>query len=72
MLDEADLDVEIRGAVGKRGEEIVALAEDIDADLVIVGGSKRSPAGKAVFGSTAQKVMLDSPCPVTYVRADTK
>jgi nucleotide-binding universal stress UspA family protein len=25
-----------------------------------------------VFGSTAQKVMLSAPCPVTFVRADTK
>jgi nucleotide-binding universal stress UspA family protein len=25
-----------------------------------------------VFGSTAQKVMLSAPCPVTFVRADTE
>jgi nucleotide-binding universal stress UspA family protein len=52
------------------GECIVALANDADADLVIVSGRKRSPAGKAVFGSTAQEVMLNAPCPVTFVRGD--
>jgi nucleotide-binding universal stress UspA family protein len=71
-LDEADVDYEIRGAVGEHGEEIVKAAKETDADRVMVGGRKRSPTGKAVFGSTAQEVMLSSPCPVTFVRADTK
>ena len=70
-LDEEGIDYEIRGAVGPHGESIVELAEEIHADRVIVGGRRRSPTGKAVFGSTAQEVMLSSPCPVTFVRADT-
>jgi nucleotide-binding universal stress UspA family protein len=53
-----------------RGEVVVDLAEELDADLVVVGGRKRSPAGKAVFGSTAQEIMLESPCPVTFVRGE--
>jgi nucleotide-binding universal stress UspA family protein len=72
MLDEAGLTYEVRGGVGDHGKEIVAIAKDVDADLVLVGGRRRSPAGKAVFGSTAQEVMLEAPCPVTFVRADTK
>jgi nucleotide-binding universal stress UspA family protein len=71
ILDEAGMEYEVRGGVGDHGEEIVAIAEAVDADLVIVGGRKRTPAGKAAFGSTAQQVMLEAPCPVTFVRADT-
>ncbi len=67
-LDATDVDYEIRGEVGDRGEAIVELAKSIGADRVIVGGRRRSPTGKAVFGSTAQEVMLSSPCPVTFVR----
>ncbi len=67
-LDDAGVSYEVRGAVGNRGESIVDLAEEAGADRVIVGGRRRSPAGKAVFGSTAQEVMLSSPCPVTFVR----
>jgi len=70
QLVEAGIESTVRGAVGDHGDEIVALAEDIDADLIVVGGRKRSPTGKAVFGSTAQEVMLSSPCPVTFVRGD--
>lgn len=70
-LDEAGVDYDVRGSKGEHGEAIVALAKETGSDLVLVGGRKRSPAGKAVFGSTAQEVMLESPCPVTFVRADT-
>ena len=67
-LRDADVDVRIRGSVGPHGATIVDLANEEDADLVIVGGRRRSPTGKAVFGSTAQEVMLSASCPVTFVR----
>ncbi|WP_324662099.1 universal stress protein [Haloarcula sediminis] len=70
LLTEADIPTSVRGSVGDHGDEIVALAKDISADLVVVGGRKRSPTGKAVFGSVAQEVMLSAPCPVTFVRGD--
>ncbi|WP_049986645.1 universal stress protein [Halobellus rufus] len=71
-LDAADVDTEVRGGVGEHAGAIVTLAESADADRVVIGGRRRSPTGKAVFGSTAQEVLLDSPCPVTFVRAGTK
>ncbi|SDQ53190.1 universal stress protein [Natronobacterium texcoconense] len=67
-LEEHDIDYEIRGMVGDHGPSIIDLAEEVDADRVLVGGRRRSPTGKAVFGSTAQEVLLSSPCPVTFVR----
>jgi len=69
-LDGAGLDVAIRGAVTARGTGVVDLAESVGADRVVVGGQGRSPAGKAIFGSTAQEILLQSPCPTTYVRGD--
>ncbi len=69
-LDESDVSYEIRGAVGEHGPAIVDLATDVDADRVVVGGRRRSPTGKAVFGSTAQEVLLSAPSPVTFVRSD--
>lgn len=69
-LDDAGIEYRITSAIGNHGESIVDLASEEDADLVVVGGRKRSPTGKAVFGSTAQTVMMESPAPVTFVRGD--
>ncbi|WP_144799949.1 universal stress protein [Halorubrum depositum] len=55
---------------GAVGEAIIGIAEDVGADLVVIGGRRRSPSGKAVFGSVAQNVLLNAPCPVTFVRQD--
>lgn len=71
-FDDADVDYDIRGSVGKKSDAIVSVAEETDAGRVFVAGRDRSPTGKAVFGSTAQSVMLSAPCPVTFVRAGTR
>ncbi len=70
-LEERGFDVAVLGALGDRADGIIREAGDWNADLVVVGGRKRSPTGKAVFGSVAQKVMMNAPCPVTFVRDET-
>ncbi|AEH39243.1 universal stress protein [Halopiger xanaduensis] len=67
-LEETGVDYETRGAVGEPGDALVTLADEVDADRVVVGGRQRSPTDKVVFGSVAQDVLLSSPCPVTFVR----
>lgn len=70
-FEAAGLDTEIRGAIGDEADAIVSLAADTAADQVVIGGRERSPAGKAMFGSTAQDVLLNAPCPTTFVRSPT-
>lgn len=41
------------------------LAADIDADLILMGGRRRSPAGKVLFGSPTQSIYLQTTRPVT-------
>lgn len=61
--------MDVTGRVGDDvSREIVAAAQTVDAKRVFVGGRKRSPVGKVRTGSTAQQVLLDAPCPVTFVR----
>jgi len=64
-LDAEGIPYEVRGAVGDPGTEVVAVARDVAADRIVVGGRRRTPAGKATFGSTAQAILLSAPCPVT-------
>ncbi|MFW5949880.1 MAG: universal stress protein [archaeon] len=70
-LDAAAVEFDVYGRKGDHATEIVDLSEEIEADRIIVGGRKRSPSGKAVFGSVAQDIMLEAPCPVTFVKART-
>lgn len=67
-LNEAGITYRITGRIGEHGARIVDMAEEEGVDHIIVGGRRRSPTGKAVFGSTAQHVLLESPAPVTFVR----
>lgn len=69
-LAEAGIAVETRETYHPVAEGIVDLAADVDADLVVIGGRRRSPVGKAMFGSVTQSVVLDSPVPVTVVGVD--
>lgn len=68
QLDSDGVDYELRTAIGPHANGIVDLAAE--ADLVIIGGTKRSPAGKAIFGSSTQDVLLESSCPVVFVRRE--
>ncbi|MFD1597895.1 universal stress protein [Halobellus rarus] len=67
-LDRAGIDYVVRGAIGETSDAILRQSELEDADLVVVGGRSRSATGKALFGSTAQKVLVEADCPVTFVK----
>jgi len=49
-------------------EDIVEFANEINANLIIIGVRKRRPAGKVIFGSVAQDVILNSTQPVICVK----
>jgi nucleotide-binding universal stress UspA family protein len=50
------------------GEQLVKYAEDEKIDQIFLGIVKKSKVGKFLFGSTAQYVILNAPCPVVTVQ----
>ena len=50
------------------GEDLVHFAQENHIDCIFIGLKKRSALGKLVFGSTAQYVILEAPCPVISVK----
>jgi nucleotide-binding universal stress UspA family protein len=55
----------------KEGEpfvEIIQIAKKNSADLIVMGTHGRSGLDHILFGSTAEKVVRKSPCPVLTIR----
>jgi len=50
-------------------DDLVNVANEVNADIIVIGLRRRSPVGKLILGSNAQRVLLDAPCPVLAVKA---
>jgi nucleotide-binding universal stress UspA family protein len=64
-LQEAGIAVEHVSRVGDPAAAILDVAEEVDADHIVLGGRKRSPARSLLFGSVTQAVLLDADRPVS-------
>jgi len=69
-LGGATVDVSGVGRVGDPVEQTISVVEETDPRYLVIGGRRRSPAGKAVFGSKTQDILLRSPVPVMTVMQD--
>ena len=69
-LDESGLDYQLLRSNSSRdtSEEIIGMAADLHAELIVIGLRQRTPVGKLILGSTAQRVLLDAHCPVLAVK----
>ena len=50
------------------GEDIVEFANDHKIDEIFIGIVKKSKVGKLIFGSNAQYIILEAPCPVVSIK----
>ena len=66
-LAERGLEAELVPATGQPAEAIVALAEERNADLIVVGMRKKGFLERLVEGSVAQDVMRGATCDVLAV-----
>ncbi|WP_440770285.1 universal stress protein [Natronorubrum sp. DTA28] len=66
-FDEYGIDYEYYEASGEPAPELIAVADELDVDMLCLSGRKRSPTGKVVFGSVTQSVILGTDRPVVTV-----
>jgi len=64
FLEERGVDFEVAESSGDPADQLLEVAEEEDANLIVVAGRKRSPTGKALFGSVTQTVILNADRPV--------
>ena len=64
------LEVEVRQLIrgNEPAEDLIAVAGETDADLIVIGLRRRTPVGKLILGSNAQRILLDAPCAVLAVK----
>ncbi len=77
QLERVRRDLAERGAVfdvrrveqgGDPAEALLDVAHEIDASVVVIGLRHRTPVGKLLMGSIAQRILLDARCPVLAVK----
>jgi nucleotide-binding universal stress UspA family protein len=71
QLDEAGVEHEVRQLVrgNEPSQDLIDVANEVSADFIVIGLRRRTPVGKLILGSNAQRILLDASCPVLAVKA---
>lgn len=69
-LAQQDVSYEVRtiGPSDDATDELLRIADEESADLLVIGLRRRSPVGKLILGANAQRILLDAACPVLAVK----
>lgn len=62
------LDVRQAAHTGDLADEVIRVADEVDASVIVIGLRRRSPVGKLLMGSSAQRILLDADRPVLAVK----
>ncbi|MEZ4398982.1 MAG: universal stress protein [Kofleriaceae bacterium] len=68
---EAHIHFFVHVRIGKPGKQMLALAEEVGADLIIVGSHGWRGLDRVLFGSVSEEVVRGAGCPVMVVRPKT-
>ena len=55
---------------GDPADALVHAAEERSASVIVIGLRHRTPVGKLIMGSAAQRILIDATCPVLAVKED--
>lgn len=70
-LEKSGVAFEVRQLVRgfEPSEDLINVAQEVDAQLIVIGLRRRTPVGKLILGSNAQRILLDAHCPVLAVKS---
>ena len=70
-LDALDVPAELRQVNDGAdiAEDLDRIADEVDAELVVIGLRRRTPVGKLILGSAASRILLSVGRPVMAVKA---
>jgi nucleotide-binding universal stress UspA family protein len=51
-------------------DHVLEVAEQTEAELIVIGLRRRTAVGKLILGGSAQRILLDAACPVLAVKVD--
>ena len=68
-LADAGVAVDVRRSMGADvADQVLTVAGEVSADLIVIGLRKRTPVGKLLMGSVAQRILLGADCAVLAVK----
>lgn len=72
ILEEVQVQHEVRAMSrdGDPADDLLRVADEVKAELIVIGLRRRTPVGKLILGSNAQRVLLDATCPVLAVKGE--
>ncbi|MBE1877244.1 universal stress protein [Myceligenerans pegani] len=62
------VEVRLEPGTGDLADDLVRIALETGAELMVIGLRRRSPVGKLILGSGAQRILIEAPCPVLAVK----
>ena len=68
LAEEQDVQVKTHVMAGHAVRDILRLAEDLNADLLVIGGTGHSSFYERMLGTTAARVVHLAKCPVLVVK----
>ena len=74
MLSDSGVEFEVLQTLHAEdpAEQVLHTAHELGAGLIVIGLRRRSPVGKLILGSAAQRILLEAECAVVAVKADTE
>ncbi len=70
QAEQAGVTLEVRqeSHSGDTADEVLRVATEVDASVIVIGLRRRSAVGKLLMGSAAQRILLDADRPVLSVK----